>query len=72
MAKLNNLRAVLSAKDKDKDVKEAKKGHDFGKKGKNFKKVEEKAEKEYGSKKAGEKVAGSVFWKQRAKDKEEE
>lgn len=48
-------------------VKEARKGKDFGKKnvsGKTgFKSVEDKAAKEYGSKKAGEKVAGAVFWK---------
>lgn len=62
----------LSAKKRSNIVKEAKDGHDFGKKnakGKSgFKAVEEKAEKEYGSKKAGEKVAGSIFWKDRAKD----
>jgi len=62
----------LSAKKRSKIVKEAEHGHDFGKKdvkGKTgFKAVEEKADKEYGSKKAGEKVAGSIFWKERAKD----
>jgi len=61
----------LSAKKRSNIVKEAEHGHDFGKKneGKSgFKKVEEKADKEYGSKKAGEKVAGSIFWKERAKD----
>jgi len=61
----------LSAKKRSNIVKEAKEGHDFGKKdikGKTgFKAVEEKADKEYGSKKAGEKVAGSIFWKQREK-----
>lgn len=53
-------------------VKEAKKDHDFGKKnGKNtgFKTVEKKAEKEYGSKEAGKKVAASVFWKMQNKKK---
>lgn len=62
----------LSGKKRSKIVKEARGGHDFGKKdvkGKTgFKAVEEKADKEYGSKKAGEKVAGSIFWKERAKD----
>ena len=46
-------------------VKKAEKGHDFGKKGKNFNKIASKAAKEYGSKEAGDKVAGSIFWKQR-------
>lgn len=52
-------------------VKEAKKGHDFGKKnvkGKTgFKAVEAKGAKEYGSKEAGERVAAAAFWKQHGK-----
>ncbi len=58
---------LLTKAKRSKIVKEAKKGKDFGKKGKNFKKVEAKAEKEYGSKEAGERVAGSVFWKKMRK-----
>lgn len=55
---------------KSKVVKKAEKGHDFGKKNKKgtgFKVVEDKAAKEYGSKKAGEKVAGAAFWHKMAK-----
>lgn len=43
-------------------VKKAHKGEDIGKKGKNFKKIEDKAAKEYGSKKAGERVAGAILF----------
>ena len=46
-------------------AKEAREGKDIGKKGKNFHKIEEKAEKEYGSKEAGERVAGAVLAKLR-------
>ena len=55
-------------KDEDEEsysAKKAKKGKDIGKPGKNFKKIEDKAEKEYGSKKDGEKVAGAVLSKLR-------
>lgn len=55
---------------KSKIVKKAEKGHDFGKKngkGTGFKAVEEKAEKEYGSKKVAQKVAGAAFWHKMAK-----
>lgn len=61
------IKDVLNRAKKSKIVKKAEKGHDFGKKGKNFNKIAEKAGKEYGSKEAGEKVAGAIFWKQRAK-----
>lgn len=64
-----DIKSLLSKIKSSKIVKEAEKGKDFGKKGKGFAKVAAKAAKEYGSKKAGEKVAGSVFWKQRAKGK---
>lgn len=43
----------------------AHKGKDLGKKGKNFKKIANKASKEYGSKEAGERVAGAVLAKLR-------
>jgi hypothetical protein len=48
-------------------VKEARSGKDMGKKGKNFNKIASKAGKEYGSKKAGDRVAGSIFWAKRRK-----
>lgn len=54
---------------KSKAAKEAHKGKDMGKKGKGFAKIEAKADKEYGSKEAGEKVAGAVFQNMRRKGK---
>jgi hypothetical protein len=63
----DDIKSVIKKAKRSKTVKEAESGKDFGKKGKNFKKVEEKAEKEYGSKEDGKKVAGAIFWKQRAK-----
>ena len=45
----------------------ARKGKDMGKKGKNFKKIAMKAAKKYGSKAAGNKVAGAIFWKKQKK-----
>jgi len=48
-------------------VKMARKGKDMGKKGKNFKKIAMKAAKKYGSKAAGNKVAGAIFWKKQKK-----
>lgn len=48
-------------------AKRAHKGKDLGKPGKNFKKIEDKAEKEYGSKEAGKRVAGAVLARLRAK-----
>ncbi|RLJ02925.1 MAG: hypothetical protein DRP08_04145 [Candidatus Aenigmatarchaeota archaeon] len=44
-------------------VKAARKGKDIGKKGKMFKKISAKAARRYGSKEAGERVAGSTMWK---------
>ncbi len=41
-------------------AKNARKGKDMGKKGKNFSKIANKAAKEYGSKEAGERVAGAI------------
>jgi hypothetical protein len=46
---------------KSKASKEAISGKDMGKKGKNFNKIASKASKEYGNKKAGNRVAGSIF-----------
>ena len=39
-------------------AKAARKGKDIGKRGKNFSKIEAKAGRKYGSKAAGERVAG--------------
>jgi hypothetical protein len=55
--------AGLSAAKKSATVKKAKAGGDIGKPGKGFKKVADKAAKEYGSKEAGEKVAAAAMWK---------
>ena len=55
--------AGLSKEKKSSVVKAAKAGKDIGKPGKNFKKVADKAAKEYGSKEAGEKVAAASMWK---------
>jgi hypothetical protein len=46
-------------------AKAAAAGKDIGKPGKNFAKIASKAAKEYGSKEAGEKVAGAVLAKMR-------
>lgn len=64
MAKLDALKKVLS---KSEAAKKAEKGEDMGKKGKNFDKIADKADKEYDSKKAGDKVAGAIFQKMRKK-----
>ena len=52
---------------KNYSAKQAKKGKDIGKKGKNFAKIAKSAGKKYGSKEAGKKVAGAVLKKLRAK-----
>lgn len=57
-----SIKEVMS---KSKAAKEAKSGKDMGKPGKGFAKVAAKAGAEYGSKEAGDKVAGSVFQKMR-------
>jgi hypothetical protein len=54
-------------KKKSYSAKAAAHGNDIGKPGKNFSKIEKKAAKEYGSKEAGERVAGSVLAKLRKK-----
>jgi hypothetical protein len=58
----------MSKDEKSKVAKEAKKGEDIGSKGKNFKKIEAKAAKRYGSEEAGKKVAAAVMWKKLAKE----
>lgn len=50
-------------------AKQAVKGKDIGKKGKNFSKIASKASQEYGSPLAGKKVAGAILAKLRAKHK---
>ena len=51
----------LSKKKKSEIVKKAKKGEKVAKGG--FNKVEKAAEKEYGSKEAGKKIAAATMWK---------
>lgn len=60
--KMSGIKNILS---KAQAVKKARKGKDMGKKGKNFDKIAAKAGKEYGSKEAGERVAGALFQKMR-------
>jgi hypothetical protein len=55
--------AGLSAAKKSAVAKKAHAGKDVGKKGKGFEKIEKAAEKKYGSKEAGEKVAAAAMWK---------
>lgn len=57
------------AKSKSYSAKNAAAGKDIGKKGKNFSKIADKAASEYGSKAAGERVAGAVLARLRARDK---
>lgn len=52
----------LSSQQKSNIVKQAHQGKDFGSPGKNFKKIANKAAKKYGSKEAGNRVAGAIFW----------
>jgi len=52
----------------DYSAKKAHAGKDIGKPGKTFKKIADKAAKEYGSKEAGERVAGAVLAKLRKKN----
>jgi len=61
--------AKVSKKKKTELIKRARKGEDLGKKGKGFKKIAAAAAKKYGSKEAGERVAGAQFWKMAAKGK---
>lgn len=61
------VKEILTEGKKSYSAKQARKGKDIGKSGKNFKKIEKKAAKKYGSKEAGAKVAGAVLKKLRAK-----
>lgn len=63
-----HIKKGLTAKGRSRIATEARHGHKFAKNKKNsFKNVEAKAEKEYGNKETAEKVAGSIFWKNRGK-----
>ena len=55
--------AGLTKKQKSAVSKKAHAGKDIGKKGPGFEKVAKAAEKKYGSKEAGEKVAAAAMWK---------
>lgn len=61
--------AGLTKKEKSAISKKAHAGKDIGKKGKGFEKVAKAAEKEYGSKEAGKKVAAAAMWKNLANKK---
>lgn len=55
--------AGLTKKQKSAVSKKAHAGKDIGKKGPGFEKVAKAAEKQYGSKEAGERVAAAAMWK---------
>lgn len=55
--------AGLTKKEKSTVAKKAASGKDIGKRGKGFEKIAKAAEKKYGSKEAGEKVAAAAMWK---------
>lgn len=59
--------AGMTKKEKSAVAKKAHKGGDIGKPGKGFEKVAKAAEKQYGSKEAGQKVAAAAMWKNAAK-----
>ncbi len=61
--------AGLTKKEKSKISKQIHKGQDIGKKGKGFEKIAKAAEKQYGSKEAGQKVAAAKMWSSLAKRK---
>ena len=59
--------AGMTKKEKSAVAKKAAAGKDIGKKGKGFEKVAKAAEKQYGSKEVGQKVAAAAMWKNQAK-----
>lgn len=64
----NNLyNQLIQEATKSYSAKKAHQGKDIGKPGKNFKKIANKAASKYGSKEAGQKVAGAILAKLRAK-----
>ncbi len=58
-------KTVKEVMSKSEVAKKARKGKDLGKKGKNFDKIATRAGKEYHSKEAGDRVAGSILQKMR-------
>ena len=56
---------TLGEKKEDYSAKKARAGKDIGKPGKNFKKISKDAAKRYGSKEAGDRVAGAILAKMR-------
>lgn len=59
--------SIMNEATKSYSTKKAHEGKDIGKPGKNFKKISDKAADKYGSKQAGDKVAGSILAKLRSK-----
>jgi hypothetical protein len=53
---------MMNKKERSAIVKKAVAGKDIGKKGKNFEKIAEKAATKYGSKEAGNRVAGAIMF----------
>lgn len=64
---MKDIKEVLSKSKRSKIVKQAKKGHDFSKRGFEFKKGVKATGKEGYSKESPEKIAGASFRKQLAK-----
>jgi len=60
--------AGMTQKEKSALAKKAHAGKDIGKKGPGFEKVAKTAEKQYGSKEAGQRVAAAAMWKNAAKN----
>lgn len=58
-------KTVKEVMSKSAAAKKARSGADMGKPGKNFSKIAKSAGKEYGSKEAGDRVAGAIFQKER-------
>lgn len=60
-------KTVKDVMSKSTAAKKARKGDDMGKPGKGFARIAKSAGKEYGSEKAGDRVAGGVFQAMRKK-----
>jgi len=71
-AALNKLGDMEEGSTGDYSAKKARAGKDIGKPGKNFEKIAKSAAERYGSKERGEKVAGAVLAKLRAKESVQE
>jgi hypothetical protein len=72
VAPKSKLAESMAVAEVDYSAKKASAGKDIGKPGKNFAKIAKSAGKAYGSKAAGERVAGAVLNKLRAKESVEE